>query len=141
MKKMTQQGITLIVVVIAVALLSGCLREQPIYNVTDRRFPLSVSNQLTLDDVAEAISKAGKGRNESWNFKRESTNLMIAELFIRQHSAKVQIPFSEDKFSITYADSAVLRYDGKNIHRNYNKWVKFLEEDIVREVNKAAAVK
>ena len=128
-----------LIVAFALCVLSACVREQPVYNVTETRFPLAVAGNLTLDEVAAAISQAGLGRNESWNFKRESRNLIIAELFIRKHYAKVQIPFSESGFSIIYADSRVLRYDGTRIHRNYNKWVKLLEDDIQHEVAKAAA--
>lgn len=131
----------LILVVLTLGLLSACVREQPVHNVSETPFPFLVSQTLTQDEVAAAISKAGLGRNESWQFKRESRDLITAELFIRQHYAKVRIPFSTSRFSIIYDDSRVLRYDGQNIHRNYNKWVKLLEDDIVREASKAAAEK
>lgn len=131
----------LILMILTLGLLSACVREQPVHNVSETPFPFLVSQTLTQDEVAAAISKAGLGRNESWKFKRESQDLITAELFIRKHYAKVRIPFSTSRFSIIYDDSRVLRYDGQNIHRNYNKWVKLLEDDIVREASRAAAEK
>ena len=54
--------------------------------------------------------------------------------------AKVRIGFDKTEFSIVYADSTNLNYDGTSIHYNYNRWVNNLRQDILREVSAKAAV-
>lgn len=120
-------------------LLSSCMRTMPTYNVSERSFPIVVSQKLTLDEVAAAMSIAGAGRADSWIFSRQGQNELAAELHIRQHYAKVRIPFTTERFSILYDESDELLYDGTVIHRNYNKWVRFLEQDIIEEVTAAAS--
>lgn len=49
-----------------------------------------------------------------------------------RHYAEVLIPYSSSAYSIHYSDSRVLDYDEKDqsIHRNYNKWVILLSQEI-----------
>ena len=49
---------------------------------------------------------------------------------VRQHFASVDIHYDSNSYSIRYKDSKVLMYDGTNIHRNYNKWVQLLDQQI-----------
>ena len=44
-------------------------------------------------------------------------------LLLRTHKAVVDINYDHSKYSITYKDSENLKYDGTDIHRNYNNWV------------------
>lgn len=128
--------------IVAVAALSGCLRQKAVFNVQDRTFPITVAESLTLDEVAKAISSAGYTRKESWNFTRVSANVFTANLSVRnKHSATVRIPFSAEKFSIIYEGSSGLLYDGSTIHYNYNKWVRNLSSDISNVVMQAALAK
>lgn len=127
--------------VIIAALMSGCARMIPLHNVVDSKFPTIVSRKLSLDEIADAMSVAGAGRADTWVFFREKEQEMVAELNIRQHYAKVRIPFSKESFSIYYASSEKLLYNGDLIHRNYNKWVKLLEQDIIEACTAAAAKK
>lgn len=127
--------------IFAIGLISACAREQPVLNINNAQFPTEVAQKLSLSEIAAAISLAGKGRQDEWIIRRDSDNTMVGELFVRQHYAKVLIPFTKQSFSINYADSKILRYDGTKIHRNYNKWVGLLRDDIVKAVSKAAAAK
>lgn len=36
--------------------------------------------------------------------------------------------YKPESYSMTYRDSEVLKYDGTKIHRNYNKWIKLIEQ-------------
>lgn len=126
----------------AVAVLSGCLRQQPVYNVTEKPFPTNVATKLSLDEIYQAISVAGIGRQDSWTFERQSNNVAIGTINVRnKHTAKVRVPFSNEKFSILYESSTGLLFDGSQIHRNYNKWIGHLAEDILLSTRQAAAAK
>lgn len=141
MVKLSRTSFKFFATFFAVVLLAACARERPILNITNSEFPAAVSQKLSLDEVAQAISRAGKGRQDEWSYTRQSDNLMIAEINVRQHYAKVEIEFTTQKFSITYADSKVLRYDGEMIHRKYNSWVTHLADDIRVSAQQAAALK
>jgi hypothetical protein len=54
-------------------------------------------------------------------------------LRIRDHDAVVDILYDTRQFTIQYADSRNLNYDGQNIHPRFNDWVRELEVRIVRE--------
>lgn len=143
MIKTARFSLKLLFTLFAIGVVAACAREQPVLNINNAQFPSSVADKLTLDEVAAAISTAGKGRQDEWIIRRDDNNpnQMVGELFVRQHYAKVTIPFTKQAFSITYADSKILRYDGTVIHRNYNKWVGLLRDDIINAVAKAAAAK
>lgn len=135
-------SLKLLFAIAAVAVLSGCLRQQPVLNITERQFPNNVAAKLTLDEVYDAMTIAGVGRQDTWSFERQSANVAIATINVRnKHTAKVRIPFNKEKFSITYEASTGLLYDGSQIHRNYNKWIGHLSDDIVLSVNNAAVAK
>ena len=59
--------------------------------------------------------------------------LMRGVLNIRDHQALVDIPFDSQRFSIRYAGSSNLNYDGTNIHPNYNSWVQNLQRAIMSQ--------
>ena len=52
--------------------------------------------------------------------------------------AVVDIKYTNKAYSIDYVSSQDLLYDGNQIHRNYNKWVKILEQDINKEMYRAS---
>ncbi len=103
-------------------------REQPIYNVVDHSVVTSSGKTPSEEQVRKAIFQALTGRG--WTVRESQPQHLVAVLDIRQHQAVVDINYSAKMFSITYKDSKVLRYDGTNIHRNYNSWIKNIEEDI-----------
>ena len=56
----------------------------------------------------------------------------MGKLNARDHMAVVEIPYTENSFSIKYKDSQNLNYDAStgSIHNNYNGWVRNLENAI-----------
>jgi len=56
--------------------------------------------------------------------------LIVGTLYVREHMAKVEIPYDRNTYSILYRDSNNLDYDGANIHGNYNGWVQNLSNAI-----------
>lgn len=114
--------------------LAACARTQPIYNVTEAHVITTSSDAPNLDQVRSAIITAC--REKEWIVDTAVDGLIVATAHVRQHTAVVDIRYSPTSYSITYKDSDTLLYDGEQIHRNYNKWVKLLAERIDLELNK-----
>ncbi|MCH8686358.1 hypothetical protein [Pedomonas mirosovicensis] len=107
-------------------------RDQPIYNVIDAPIATASGKQPSSDQVRAAIIQAASARG--WVTRDEGTGHLVATLHVRKHTAVIDIKYTGSSFSITYKDSQVLRYTGTTIHRNYNKWVKLLEQDIQQKL-------
>lgn len=103
----------------------GC-RSNPIRNVVDA--PVMATGNYTLNSVRDSIITAGQGLG--WGMKEIKPGVILGTLFVRTHMAKIQIAYNKKNYSITYKDSAGLKYDGTNIHSNYNGWILNLEQRI-----------
>ena len=125
MKKTTIRKIAFSAMIVLTMALIGC-RTAPVYNVTDA--PVNVSEKATAEDVKKAILSAGAGLG--WQMKEVEPGHIVGSLFLRKHSAVVDIPYSKDSYSINYKDSSELDYDGSNIHSNYNGWIQNLDRAI-----------
>ncbi|MCU7806763.1 MAG: hypothetical protein KZQ73_02690 [Candidatus Thiodiazotropha sp. (ex Semelilucina semeliformis)] len=112
------------VIVLTIGLI-GC-RTAPVYNVTDA--PVNASSKVSATDVKKAIMSAGAGLG--WQMKEVKPGHIVGSLFLRKHSAVVDIPFTASGYSIQYKDSTELGYDGSNIHGNYNGWIQNLDRSI-----------
>lgn len=111
-------------------LLAAC-RMAPVYNVHSE--PLNAPQNATLEDVTEAIKRAGLGLG--WQLKSEAPGNMSGRLSLRDHVAMVDIKYDTKALSITYADSINLKYNGSQIHKNYNGWVSNLRNAILVQVS------
>ena len=80
---------------------------------------------------ADQIRRAGAGLG--WVMESRGPGLMRGILNLRGHQAVVDIPYDNQRFSIRYAGSSNLNYDGTSIHPNYNSWVQNLRTAIMRE--------
>ncbi|MCU7809761.1 MAG: hypothetical protein KZQ77_00785 [Candidatus Thiodiazotropha sp. (ex Notomyrtea botanica)] len=112
------------VIVLTIGLI-GC-RTAPVYNVTDA--PVNASGKVSATDVKKAIMSAGAGLG--WQMKEVKPGHIVGSIFLRKHSAVVDIPFTASSYSIQYKDSTELKYDGSNIHGNYNGWIQNLDRSI-----------
>lgn len=115
-------------------LLVACARTQPVYNVTEAPVVTTSSGTPSLDQVRDAIATAC--REKEWLVNPVEDGLIVATANVRSHRAVVDIRYSPTSYSITYKDSDALLYDGSQIHRNYNKWIKLLSDRIDLELNK-----
>jgi hypothetical protein len=113
---------------VAAAGLAGC-RTAPVMDVVDAPVIEPAGGpKLTADQVKLAIQRAGA--TLGWQIKEVQPFLLDGTLHLRTHMAKVNIPYSAERYSIVYKDSQNLQYDGTNIHRNYNGWVQNLDKAI-----------
>lgn len=113
---------------VAAAGLAGC-RTAPVMDVVDAPVIEPAGGpKLTADQVKLAIQRAGA--TLGWQIKEVQPYLLEGTLHLRTHMAKVNIPYSAERYSIVYKDSQNLQYDGTNIHSNYNGWVQNLDKAI-----------
>jgi hypothetical protein len=123
-------------VALLAAVLTGCFgRLQPVYNVNDMAVPVALQD-ASASKIELIIKTAVTGRG--WRVQDVSPGVIKATLKQRTHEAVVDIKYSNKAYSIDYVSSQDLLYDGSKIHRNYNRWVKTLEQDINKEMYRAS---
>ncbi len=116
--------------VLALLALSAC-RVAPIQNIESA--PLQAPGFATLEDVADAIIRAGLV--QGWEMREIRPGLFEAKLIVGgRYQARIDIFFDTRAFSILYKDSANLRYNGRTIHKRYNQWVSFLKAEIQKQM-------
>lgn len=110
---------------------------QPIDNLLDVSIPTQVDGSLlSMDEVREAIVAGCQVKG--WSPVLVEEGRFEASIQVRSHTAKIEIPFTQQAYSIRYLSSVNLDYNAKKqkIHRNYNKWVKLLSRAIQEELGK-----
>ena len=122
---MNIKKLSVITLISLAVLITGC-RSQPVRDVVDA--PITVGAKSTLADVGKAIKQAGQ--SQGWGMREIKPGHIVATIYLRKHMAKVDIKYTKKSYSITYKDSAELKYDGTNIHSNYNGWVTNLDRRI-----------
>lgn len=113
-------------------ILTGC-RSNPIYSVSEA--PVTTSSRAyNVRDVRNAIQQAGTSLG--WQMQEVRRGLIVGTLYVRDHMARVEIPYDRNSYSILYRDSQNLDYDGVNIHSNYNSWVQNLSTAINQRLSR-----
>ncbi|WP_146214665.1 hypothetical protein [Azospirillum thermophilum] len=108
---------------------------QPIYSVQGHAVPAAVQ-KLPLSSIERTIYEAATARG--WNVDRVRPGLMQATQKWRDHSATVNIVYSNESFSIDHVGSSNLKEQGDQIHRAYNKNVHALEDEIEKRLYRAS---
>lgn len=103
-------------------------RTSPVYNVENAQF---ISEAQSLEQADKAIKAAGAGLG--WQMKTTKPGHIVATLPIRSHLAVVDITYDRTQYNIRYKDSNNLKYDGTNIHSNYNGWIQNLQAAITAQ--------
>src|SRR5271170_7448636 len=112
-------------VAIAALVLTACGTSAPIMNINHA--PIVNNNpNISLDDVGKAIQRGGAALG--WIMQADRPGHVLGTLKLRTHVAIVDINYDANSYSIIYKNSTNLKYDGKNIHRNYNGWIENLDK-------------
>lgn len=118
---------------IFIFILSSCSSAPAVYNVNNEYIPtLQSGKNLSQEDVEKSILSAAYKRG--WSPRVIKTGLIEARITVRSHRASIEIPYSDNRYSIIYKDSKELDYKNGTIHRNYNKWIMNLSNSIEREL-------
>jgi hypothetical protein len=105
-------------------------RTQPVYEVSNVPVITYSDKEIMQASVGKEIVRALTKKRWAVTKEDKATGILQAEILVRRHYAKIEIKYSATNYSITYMDSRDLRYRNGEIHRNYNKWIKLLDEAI-----------
>lgn len=108
--------------------LFGCGNTAPLLNFENSPVVTVSGKQAKLDDVKKRIIAAGISKG--WQMQPVTDGHIVGTLFLGGHMAKVDVKYTADTYSVTYKDSSNLNYDGANIHKRYNHWVRLLNDQI-----------
>lgn len=107
-------------------------------------FPNTVREHCTVTsegELREAILRAGVIMG--WDMSDAAPGVINATLKMRdRHVISTEIQYNADGYSIFYVGSQNMDYsarDGK-LHKNYNRWVKNLTQEIRKELLRGGAV-
>jgi hypothetical protein len=112
-------------VAITALVLAAC-GTVPVLNINHA--PIVNNPNITLDDVGKAIQRGGAALG--WIMQLDRPGHVLGTLKLRTHVAIVDINYDTKSYSIIYKDSSDLKYDGTNIHKNYNGWIENLNKSI-----------
>jgi hypothetical protein len=124
-------AVTLVVAVLF-ATPAEAARVQPIENVENANVPSGLDQQAVRNAIIDGCSV------RNWVAEEIEPGHMQCTVQVRKHTAKVDIRYNTENYSITYADSVELKYKDGKIHRNYNSWVMNLNGDINNALLKAS---
>ena len=127
MKKMN----LIILSTLSLLIFTACT-SMPVRNVND----VKIRQSLTKKQVAEAIIDAATRRK--WNVIKEEANVIQLSISPRKHTLTVDVPFSEEMYSINYVSSENLNYDAKSgtVHKKAYKWMLRLRKDIDKALSR-----
>ena len=132
--KTTRYFTRLFIIIFSVFLISSCIRFQPIQKPQTQQIPSNLSSKQIDTIIKSSCIKRG------WSVKEKDSNTIIANYVKNSfYSATIQIDHSNKQYTIKYLKSKNLLNDDGTIHRNYNKWVILLNQDIRNNLNKLSA--
>lgn len=126
-RRLLRSGAWLAVAGTTLGSLASCARPTPVYNAEGASF----LGRAGLAERNRQIKRAGAGLG--WAMEDVGPGLIRGTLNARGHQAVVDIPYDQLRFSIHYASSTNLNYNGSTIHNNYNGWVQRLERQIIAQ--------
>lgn len=112
---------------VALVLLACASAIVPVHDFTN--VSIAARSSVTQEEVGKTIAKAGAAAG--WHMSEVRPGHIVGSYRIRSHLAVVDVTYSTSAFNIKFKDGdAGLKYDGQNIHQNYNSWVEELEKVI-----------
>ena len=104
--------------------------------------PINVPAGMSTARVSRAVKGALIGRG--WVPSNEQADDVDATLNGKVYTAKIHVPFDVKQVKISYVDSTNLKYKVKKdgtrlIHANYMNWMRFLTQDIGRNLQLISA--
>ncbi len=113
--------------------LAGCNHTQPIYNVEQEAVPVSARQKVSTEQVGAIIVKVAS--NEGWIVEKTKPGLLHCKLNWREHTAVVDIVYSDKDYSIHHVSSENLKDQDGKIHRKYNERIHQLQDEIDRALS------
>jgi hypothetical protein len=130
----TRLTATLLLAVLTTA--AACSTMQPILNVEGHPLPPGAAT-LSLEEIGQSIAY-GAARGY-WHTESVAPGRMTASFDDGRHQATVDIIYDQTAYSITLASSTNLHQEGDEIDKRYDKWIRGLEKDIDRSLERTAS--
>ncbi|MDR2341724.1 MAG: hypothetical protein LBD84_01610 [Campylobacteraceae bacterium] len=110
---------------------NGCFAiKQPIHNIQNA--PIHNSENLSYDQIEQAIINAGM--ELGWKINKIKSGLIVGIFTSPSYMAVIDIKYDASIYNITYRDGTNLQYDGNNIDKQYNNWIKNLNAAIQKKL-------
>lgn len=122
-------------IVMALIMIQGCNAKDPFVKkhiITPVINVSQVNPRISTAQIKQIIMQCCAARG--WRVMESSPTNVVATIAHNRESATVNIVYSKESIEIQYKSSNNLRYDGANIHRGYNRWVRNLEVDIQNKI-------
>lgn len=127
-----KKTLNLLGLLLAVSLLiTGC-GSALVQNVDNSGY---LNKKHSLSKIESAIKKGAI--RKGWRTKKVKSGLIVADITVRgKHYVAVNIAYNSKGYKISYKDSKNMNYDSQKqtIHKNYNKWVSYLQRNINYEL-------
>lgn len=111
--------------------LSGCGAGK-VYNVSKPTIEQSYTKAQMKDAIVAAMQRF------RWVIVEDNDGKIVAEYRRGKIMAKIAATYTSSSYEINYVESENLKYDGVNIHRKYNGWIRNLEREIDKNLMKLA---
>jgi hypothetical protein len=108
--------------------LANALQADPILNIYQPIKTLKISKKQMRSAIINAV------QTQQWQVTAESEGALSAVYQKSGYMARIAIRYAPTFYSINYADSARMRYDGRTIHPTYNKLIKALQAEIIKNL-------
>jgi len=118
-----------------VMLASNAWALSPVLNVVDHPVPKLAEN-LSVDDVRKNIMLGGLKRH--WQFEEMGPGQLKATQADAKRRAVISVSYTKTGYSITLLESSGMQQKGDQIHDNYNRWIRYLTQDIDDQLTMAA---
>ena len=110
------------------AIFSFTLYAEVILNIDQPIRKLKISDYQLKSAIVKAC------QNQNWNVRDEGEGRLSATFYKSNYMAKITIRYAPSFYTIEYADSKRMRYDGRNIHPTYNRLIRSLQANIIHNL-------
>ncbi|MGB5966082.1 MAG: SHOCT domain-containing protein [Sulfurimonadaceae bacterium] len=117
-----------LVLLFVLTLFANVLCADAILNIDQPIRSLKVSS----DQMKSAIVNAAQ--EQRWVVTAEGDGQLSATYHKSDYMAKIAIKYAPTFYTINYTDSKRMRYNGTSIHPTYNKLIKALQANIIRNL-------
>jgi len=109
-------------VLLATLVLAAC-KSTYVYNVEQANVPAGLTAKQVEKNIVKALTQKG------WQVKANNNGIILAEIMVRKHTARIEIGFDASQYSINYVDSTNLKYNARKntIHKSYNNWIIYID--------------
>ncbi|WP_018936826.1 hypothetical protein [Thioalkalivibrio sp. ALJ24] len=124
----------ILIFVVALVLVAGCRGTVPVHNVSDTTITDARGESPDAEQMSQAIRNAGA--HLGWQMEEIEPGVLEGAIRVRDHTAVVEIPYSDGQYRIDYKDSTNLDHANGQIHPNYNRWIENLDDRIRAELSR-----